>query len=149
MIVRKMTPEDLDEVAALEAAIFSMPWSRDGFLTALERDDALFVVACENGVLGYCGAYLTQDEAEITNVAVSPDVRRRGIGETLMDALAEELERIGIFRIVLEVRESNDAARLLYEKKGFDIVGTRKNFYERPRENAYVMVREPINTYGE
>ncbi|MDD6037228.1 MAG: ribosomal protein S18-alanine N-acetyltransferase [bacterium] len=149
MIVRKMTTEDLDEVVALEAAVFSMPWSHDGFLTALERDDALFVVAYDDGVLGYCGAYLTQDEAEITNVAVSPGVRRRGIGAALLDALTEELEQKGIFRIVLEVRESNDAARLLYEKKGFDIVGTRKNFYERPRENAYVMVREPINTYSE
>ena len=150
MTIREMTADDVEAVAALEAQIFSMPWSAQGFADTLCMDDVLFLVACEDKtVLGYVGVYCTADEGEITNVAVAQSARRRGIGAALLDALIEILAQKRIFRIVLEVRVSNAPAIALYEQKDFSVVGTRKNFYEKPTEDAYVMVREPIVPTGD
>ena len=79
------------------------------------------------------------DEGDIGNVAVAPDSRRRGSGAALLKALFAESERRGAAVLQLEVRESNFAARRLYEKNGFEIVGKRKNYYEKPAEDAILM----------
>lgn len=151
MTIRKMTAEDVEAVAGLEAQIFSMPWSVQGFADTLCREDVLFLVAREAGeLLGYVGVYCAADEGEITNVAVAQAARRQGVGGALLDALIEALAAREIFRIVLEVRVSNEPAIGLYGQRGFQIVGTRKNFYEKPTEDAYVMVREPeVPTCGD
>ena len=144
MTIREMTAADIEAVAQLEAGIFSMPWSAQGFSDTLYREDVLFLVACENErLLGYVGVYCTADEGEITNVAVAQSARRCGVGRALLQQLIEKLAQRGIFRIVLEVRVSNEPAVCLYRQEGFAVVGTRKNFYEKPTEDAYVMVREP------
>ena len=149
MKIREMTEADLEAVADLEAQIFSMPWSVQGFADTLRREDVLFLVASEGDrLLGYVGVYCTADEGEITNVAVSKEARRRGVGRGLLEALTEALAKRSIFRIVLEVRVSNEAAIRLYEQMDFVVAGTRKNFYEKPTEDAYVMVREPVVSYG-
>ena len=149
MKIREMTEADLEAVAALEAQIFSMPWSEQGFADTLFREDVLFLVAREEErLLGYVGVYCTADEGEITNVAVSKEARRRGVGRALLAALIDALATRSIYRIVLEVRVSNEPAIRLYEQMDFAVVGTRKNFYEKPTENAYVMVREPIVPYS-
>ncbi len=141
MMIRQMQAADIAAVAALEAQIFSMPWSAEGFADTLPREDVLFLVACEGDtLLGYVGVYCTSDEGEITNVAVAPAVRRKGIARALLTELKERLASLGIRRIVLEVRVSNEAAIRLYERMGFCALGTRKNFYEKPAEDAYVMV---------
>ena len=150
MTIREMSALDIDTVAALEAEIFSMPWSAQGFADTLHREDVLFLVAYEEEkLLGYAGVYCTLDEGEITNVAVEQTARRCGIGRALMETLIRALADRGIFRIVLEVRASNEPAIRLYEQTGFSVAGTRKNFYEKPTEDAYVMVREPIVPTGE
>lgn len=168
--ISRMEEKDLAEVTALEAAAFSMPWSRESFLETLCRDDVLFLVArgeslpdCagehekqpEDGsapkrgdLLGYAGAYLTLDEGEITNVAVAEHARRRGVARRLLEELVVRLAKERIYRLVLEVRVSNTPAILLYESLGFEIAGTRRRFYERPVEDAYVMVCEPTVPYG-
>lgn len=149
MMIREMTASDIDAVAALEAELFSMPWSAQGFADTLCREDVLFLVACEDdSLLGYVGVYCTADEGEITNVAVAQTARRRGIGQELLRHLIDQLVQRGIGRIVLEVRVSNDPAIRLYEKQGFVTMGKRKNFYEKPTEDAYVMVRQPIVSTG-
>ncbi len=149
MMIREMTASDIDAVAALEAELFSMPWSAQGFADTLCREDVLFLVACEDdSLLGYVGVYCTADEGEITNVAVAQTARRRGIGQELLRHLIDQLAQRGIGRIVLEVRVSNDPAIRLYEKQGFVTMGKRKNFYEKPTEDAYVMVRQPIVSTG-
>ncbi len=149
MTIREMSALDIDTVAALEAEIFSMPWSAQGFADTLHREDVLFLVAYEEEkLLGYAGVYCTLDEGEITNVAVEQTARRCGIGRALMETLIRALADRGIFRIVLEVRASNEPAIRLYEQTGFSVAGTRKNFYEKPTEDAYVMVREPIVPTG-
>ena len=150
MTIREMSALDIDTVAALEAEIFSMPWSARGFADTLHREDVLFLVACEGeNLLGYVGVYCTADEGEITNVAVAQSARRHGVGRALIGELIRALADRKIFRIVLEVRVSNEPALHLYEQEGFAVVGTRKNFYEKPTEDAYVMVREPIVPTGD
>ena len=112
MIIRTMQKGDVAAVAALEAQIFPMPWSAAGFADTLPREDIIFLVAYEQDeLLGYVGIYCTLDEGEITNVAVAPAARRRGIARAL----------------------------LLYEQMGFSVLGVRKNFYEKPTEDAYIM----------
>ena len=141
MIIRTMEAADIPAVAALEAANFSMPWSKTGFFDILGREDVVFLVAYESdALLGYVGAYCTAQEGEITNVAVAAEHRRQGIARGLLCELIRRLEQMGVFRIVLEVRRSNEPAIRLYEQMDFSVAGTRKNFYEKPTEDAYVMI---------
>ena len=80
MIVRKLEAADIEQVADIEQACFSTPWSKQGFEDILYREDVLFLVACEGDeVLGYVGVYCSFDEGEITNVAVALDKRRQKI----------------------------------------------------------------------
>lgn len=149
MMIRKMAETDIEAVAKLEAELFSVPWSAQGFADTLGREDILFLVAYENDeLLGYVGVYCTADEGEITNVAVAKAVRRRGIGRALLEHLIQMLAQQHIYRLVLEVRVSNAPAIGLYEQLRFQIAGRRKNFYERPVEDAYVMVLEPTVYYS-
>lgn len=139
--VRAMQVRDVDEVSRLERQIFSKPWSRTGFVDALNLGNTVFLVAEEEGrILGYIGMYFALDEGEITNVAVDPAERRKGIGGILLDAIKKEAERRSLTKIVLEVRVSNETAIRLYERNGFAGCGIRKEFYEEPREDAYIMI---------
>jgi ribosomal-protein-alanine N-acetyltransferase len=139
--IREMTEADVPAVAALEAENFSMPWSETGFTDALCREDVIFLVAADaDRIIGYVGVYCSLDEGEITNVCVAAGARRTGVGERLLTELFKRLREQGIFRVVLEVRQSNAPAIRLYEKLGFESAGTRRDFYERPREDACVMV---------
>ena len=140
MIIRTMQKDDVAAVAALEAQIFSIPWSAAGFADTLPREDVIFLVAYEQDeLLGYVGIYCTLDEGEITNVAVAPAARRRGIARALLTELKRQLACRNVARIVLEVRVSNEPAIRLYEQLGFSVLGVRKNFYEKPTEDAYIM----------
>ncbi len=140
MIIRTMQKGDVAAVAALEAQIFSMPWSAAGFADTLPREDVIFLVAYEQDeLLGYVGIYCMLDEGEITNVAVAPAARRRGIARALLTELKQQLACRNVTQIVLEVRVSNEPAIRLYEQMGFSVLGVRKNFYEKPTEDAYIM----------
>ena len=139
--IRRMQAKDTDAVAALEKEIFSQPWSSQGFLDAINLDNTVFLVAEEeNTIIGYVGMYLSVDEGEITNVAVSPEMRCHGIGGMLLAEAKKEAESRSVGRIVLEVRCSNDSAIRLYERNGFVNHGVRKGFYELPKEDAYIMI---------
>ncbi|MDY3251072.1 MAG: ribosomal protein S18-alanine N-acetyltransferase [Candidatus Choladocola sp.] len=138
--IAEMKQEDIPAVAALEREIFSMPWSENGFLSALSSSDTLYLtVRADNRVIGYCGLLQSFEEADITNVAVSPAYRGRGVGYRMLSELMEAGKTRGIERYTLEVRISNQAALALYEKLGFASVGVRKNFYEKPKEDAVIM----------
>ena len=140
MIIRPMEPEDADSVAQIENESFSQPWSRQGFLDALQIPDNIILVAEEDGeILGYECTYVSFDEGELTNIAVEPEYRGKGIGLMLMKELKHRAEEKSVSKIVLEVRISNATAISLYEKCGFKNLGTRKNFYEQPVEDAYIM----------
>lgn len=139
--VRAMQIKDTEAVSILEREIFSMPWSQKGFEESIHSGHGVFLVAEEEGKLvGYCGMIVSIDEGEITNVAVSPTSRCRGIGEQLIKAVLTEAEKRSLARIVLEVRVSNESAIRLYERNGFQNCGKRPGFYERPKEDAYIMI---------
>ena len=124
----------------MEQQIFSQPWSCQGFLDALASETVIFLVAeSEEKLLGYCGMYCAMDEGEITNVAVDSRNRRMGIGKRLMKQLLWEAKAAGIRTVILEVRPSNEAAIRLYESFGFTVQGIRKGFYEKPKEDGYIM----------
>ena len=93
-------------------------------------------------ILGYVGMYICFEEGEITNVAVLKDAQNSGIGKCLLEKAFEEAFVLGVERVVLEVRVSNEPAIHLYQKMGFENVGTRKNFYDFPKEDAFIMIFE-------
>lgn len=141
--IRYMQTEDVERVCELERQIFSCPWTKKGFDDSLGLACTVFLTAEENGkIVGYAGMYTSLDEAEITNVAVKKEERRRGIGGLLVQRLKEEAAKRGIVKIVLEVRVSNEGAYRLYGNCGFQKCGVRKNFYEAPKEDAYLMIYE-------
>lgn len=141
--IKRMTGKEVPAVAELERQIFSMPWSEQGFYDTLTMENVIFLTAMEDRqLLGYCGIYLAADEGEITNVAVAPEYRRRGIAERLVRRLLEETKPLGIRNYILEVRASNEGAIGLYRKLGFSVSGVRKNFYQKPKEDAVVMMNQ-------
>ena len=148
VIYRTMEERDFDEIVAIEEAVFTDAWMRDDFETALTVKEQVFLVA-EKGsrVVGYCGMWVIVDNGEIMNVAVAENARRQGIAERMLLLLMEEGRRRGAVAFQLEVRESNDAARTLYRKLGFEDVGRRKSYYSHPTEDAILMTRmeEKVN----
>jgi ribosomal-protein-alanine N-acetyltransferase len=150
MRIREMTPMDADAAAFIEKETFSQPWSRQAFLDSLANPNTMFLTAEEEcggsddapAVMGYVGMYLAGGEGEITNVAVAQDFRRKGIGRALISELIARATERGVSRIVLEVRVSNHPAISLYEQMGFCRVGTRRGFYDFPKEDADIMIRE-------
>ena len=135
-----MRTEDLEQVSRLEASCFSMPWSKKSIEEVMGKSDAVYVTAREEEkVVGYCGAYVILDEADINQVAVEPSCRNKGIGRKMMEVLLQKLKRAGANAVTLEVRRSNEAAIALYESLGFVTEGIRKNFYEKPAEDGLIM----------
>lgn len=140
MIVRKAVAADIPAVAALERSEFP-DGADEGMLARLLDAEGGVILAAEEGgdLLGYIWARFVLDEGDIGNIAVAPGFRRRGAGAALLEALLEEAARRQAAVVQLEVRESNLAARWLYEKNGFETVGKRKNYYEKPAEDAILM----------
>ena len=106
----------------------------------LQPDSHVFLTAEADGaVVGYVGMLYVLDEGYISNVAVRPDHRRRGVAEALLAALEARGRALMLSFLTLEVRERNAAAIALYEKRGYRITGRRKNYYEKPTEDALIM----------
>jgi ribosomal-protein-alanine N-acetyltransferase len=135
-----MTQNDLPRVVELERDTFSIPWSEEGFLTAMQRSENCFlVIEDEKGVQGYCGYYRVLDEAEIMNVCINKARRGQGLGSAMVEQLLKEAKEGGATRILLEVRVSNEPAIRVYKRLGFVPLGVRKGFYEKPVEDALIM----------
>lgn len=139
--VRPMAPGDLTEVLEIERESFPTPWSERTFRNLMRRANARLSVAesAEGGVLGYAIAWFAGDEAELGDLAVRPDARRRGVGRALLEAVLGDARQKGIRSVFLEVRESNDPAKRLYERAGFETVGRRTGYYAHPVEDALVL----------
>lgn len=140
--VRELAPEMLDEAAEIERLCFSEPWSPEALLYMCKSPNTHAVAVIIDGRLAaYGGCEFVLDEASIVNIATHPDFRRRGCASAIIDALEEFLSSKSVQNIFLEVRVSNTPARTLYEGKGFRTVGTRKNYYRFPTEDAAVMLK--------
>ena len=139
MQIIPMTAEHIAALAALERACFSDPWSEAGLSEELDNPHAVFRVAVEGDtVLGYVGMHHLLDEGFITNVAVSPAARRRGVARALLADLAAYGTAHGLYRITLEVRVGNTPAITLYEGAGYTRDGVRPGFYRDPTEDAAI-----------
>lgn len=142
MEVVPMTLNDTADVAQLEMLCFSDPWSENSFKGEMENPLAVYFVAKDNErCIGYCGYWSIVGEGHITNVAVSPEYRRKGVGGMLIKKMIESAVSEKLSLLTLEVRQSNVAAQRLYTKFGFEKLGERVDYYQNPRENAWIMTK--------
>lgn len=143
MTVVPMRAEHIEAIAALEQACFSTPWSAASLAEELNNPLAVFRVAvdADGRVLGYMGFHHIGDEGYVTNVAVFPAARRRGVAAALLAETARYGEANRLYRVTLEVRVSNAAAIALYEGAGYVRDGVRPRFYRDPVEDAAIYSR--------
>ena len=138
-----MKPEHVAPIAEIEKICFNDAWSEKSIASELTNRLSLWLVAMDGERLAvYVGSQSVLGETDMMNIAVHPDYRRRGIAEQLVVRLVEELKTRGNHSLMLEVRVSNEPARKLYEKLGFQQVGLRKNYYRNPREDACILRKE-------
>ena len=143
MRIVKMQSEHVASVAEMERQCFSDPWSEKSVASELHNPLSLWLIAEVDGaVAGYVGSQTVLDSADMMNLAVSPSFRRQGIGERLVNCLTEALKEKGVKTLLLEVRISNEPAKELYQKLGFEMVGKRPRYYEKPREDALILRKE-------
>ena len=153
VVDRMDAARDLDAVMAIEAASFTNPWSREMFVWELEHSDVarVWVLRDDTGTLvAFCSCWLIFDELHIHTLAVTPERRRRGHARVLLERALSAAAAEGARSALLEVRESNEAARRLYEGAGFAVRGRRAGYYEKPPEDALILGRdvpgpEPVN----
>ena len=143
MVIERMESRHVPAVSRLERDCFSTPWSERSLLGELTNPLSTWLVAIDGEALaGYIGSQAVLDEADMMNLAVAPEYRRRGVGAALTAALAAALQARGVAALTLEVRASNAPAIALYEKLGFVRVGRRPGYYEKPREDALILRKE-------
>lgn len=141
--IKSMSECHLEEVSRLEKICFSVPWSKVSLKEEIDNGYANFWVAIDKNekVLGYAGLNFVLDEGYITNVAVFPQYRCKGIAKKLLETLVDFAQDKNLKFISLEVRKSNISAIYLYKNLDFLAVGGRKNFYSCPKEDAVIMTR--------
>ena len=143
MTILPMEMIHVPQVAALEKACFSLPWSEKSLRSELDNPLSFWLVMLDGeSVAGYVGSQTVLGESDMMNLAVAEPYRRQGIGEALVLALVEGLRERGSHCLTLEVRASNAPAKGLYEKLGFVSVGRRPNYYSDPREDGEILRKE-------
>ena len=143
MIITQMNESHVPQIAELEKLCFNDPWSANSVASELENRLAFWLVAMEDDqVIGYVGSQTVLGETDMMNIAIHPDHRKRGIATELIEALIHGLTERGSHSLMLEVRASNEPAKALYTKMGFESVGVRKNYYRNPREDALILRKE-------
>ena len=141
--IRAMVPEDADQVAVVEEQCFAMPWSRQSFWEEASHQETIYLLAIDRDnndrVVGYVGCWVLSGEGDITNVAVAPAYRRKGVARKLLERLIELLKEQQVTAVTLEARASNTPAIALYQSLGFKSVGLRPRYYTNPVEDAEIM----------
>ena len=142
-----MQKNQIDEVLKIEEQAYGEHhWSKDSFYGELSNDLAHYYCAfdLDGNLMGYAGSWQVLDEAHITTIAVKPELRRKKIGEALLNKIISDCHKNEIKYITLEVRASNTPAIKLYEKYGFKSLGNRKGYYQNNNEDALIMWTENI-----
>lgn len=143
MTILHAEPSMLPAILEIENEAFTCPWSEKSFEEAFSSPNITVFAAVdetnENALAGFSCLMWYGDEGEILNIAVKASARKNGIGQLLMDAMLTEGTANGVRDFYLEVRESNTAARHLYDKNGFVALGVRRRYYTRPVEDAVIM----------
>ncbi len=139
------SPAQIDAILTIEEASFTNPWTREMYHAELENQGVSYCFLAkdsEGTTVGFCSFWRVLDELHINNLAVVPAFRRAGVATALLKRVLQEGAALGARRTTLEVRQSNDAARLLYERFGFTVAGIRRGYYTKPVEDALVLWRE-------
>jgi [ribosomal protein S18]-alanine N-acetyltransferase len=134
--------DDLDGVLAVEDESFTNPWTRDMYEWELRNRSVCHIYVVRTPgcrVAGFCAFWLVVDEIHINNIAMRPQYRGRGLGTALVHRVLAEGMQLGAIRATLEVRASNEGARRLYERLGFYVAATRRNYYTHPVEDALIL----------
>ena len=145
LVERLASPTDLDGVMAIEQASFNNPTSRDWYEGELKRPEICYIYVlrtASNPVAAFCAFWLVADQAHINNLAVRPELRGQGLGTQLLEVVIVEAANLGADMLTLEVRQSNEPARRLYERSGFFQAGVRQNYYTNPVEDALILNRK-------
>ena len=145
--IQPMQKNEVDEVLKIEEKAYGEHhWSKDSFYGELSNNLAYYFSAYDSqgALVGYAGSWQIIDEAHITTIAVEPDMKRKKIGEALLNRILEECYKNMIKYVTLEVRKSNESAIALYEKYGFKSLGVRKGYYQNNNEDALIMWTENI-----
>jgi|SRR5690625_81572 len=141
LFIRKMNHDDLADVTTIEKASFIGPWNEKVFARELDNNEYAhyFVLIYNDQIVGYAGLWIVMDDAQVTNIAIHPDFRRRQFGEKLFNYLLHYSIGKNVVRFSLEVRISNIAAQKLYRKYGLVPGGIRKKYYKDNQEDALIM----------
>jgi len=143
--IEPMAAADIQAVMAIENLSFPSKWQPGAYENELRNPNAHYIVAKAGPkLIGYAGMWTSGEEAHVTTLAVHPDMRRRGIGESLLLRLLGEARNRKVTRMTLEVRESNEAARRLYEKHGFLPIAHLHRYYSDTSEDGVVMWLNPL-----
>ncbi len=141
--MRKMEEEDLPSVVEIENLSYPNPWREMTFRGEIYNQPLSFpfviVHKFQRRIIGYIIFWCMKDRAQINNIAVHPDFRRMGIAEAVMRQVLDQIKKAGAGLVTLEVRPSNVAARSLYNKLDFEVLGIKENYYHDPEEDALVM----------
>jgi [ribosomal protein S18]-alanine N-acetyltransferase len=143
------SPSDIEHVLAIEHASFTNPWTREMYLAELENSGVSYCYLARtpgSEVAAFCSFWRVVDEIHINNLAVLPEYRRLGAATALLTRVLGDAVRFGAVRATLEVRRSNEPARLLYERFGFTVAGVRRAYYTKPVEDAVVLWRAGLDS---
>lgn len=143
-VERLQSAADLEGVLEVERVSFNNPTTREWYASELERPEVCFVYVIrtdELPVAGFCAFWKVVDQIHINNLAIHPEMRRKGLGTSLLTAVLAEADRLGAPHATLEVRRSNLPARRLYESAGFSLAGVRTSYYTNPIEDALILTR--------
>jgi ribosomal-protein-alanine N-acetyltransferase len=144
-MIRLMKTQDLEQVAELDQLCFAESWSYRLLEAGLYSPyDIYYVFEQENRIFGYCCMRILAGEGEIQRIAVLPGKRCLGVGRKMMEAMVSHAISNQVYAISLEVRESNLAARKLYESFGFGAEAVRRGYYHSPQEDAVIMWRRGL-----
>ena len=138
-----MNVRDVEEVVRIENDAYPFPWTRGNFLDSLaNRYQAWVLREADERLAGYFLLMSAVDDVHLLNITVRPDLHGQGIGRYLLNKVCELAEAAGIYRVLLEVRPSNQHALAVYRHAGFQMIGIRKKYYPAAgssREDAIVM----------
>jgi ribosomal-protein-alanine N-acetyltransferase len=150
---------DLEDVATLEATCFTNPTTREMLRHEVESSDVLHAYvmreassespSARGAVVAYCAVWIIFDELHINTLAVHPERRRQGLASLLLTHVLDDAVRRGAEKATLEVRRSNEAARKLYERFGFEVGGVRKEYYRQPVEDALILWRTGLRSLSQ
>lgn len=142
-----ITPQDLDEILAIDRTAFKRPWHRKSFLDELAHINAYCygvrarLTDKSTGIIAYVFLRILLTEMHILRIAVASDFQTRGVATWLLERCFNLATQKRADSVFIEVRPTNKSAITLYQKSGFQLLGTRPNYYPETGEDALVMVK--------